>query len=461
MQLRWATSIFVFLLAALLVFGQGKETLFTSLSTDGRTVWLNWSKNHPWAEQLGEMRAELVAEYRTERRGMVSETLAQGSASERSQSFQLPQKLTGEPMSDVCFFVYLPQKRLALPIRRAGIDNGDTSRFVLDEWTSVVRRQAAIRRLESEIQGVEQELAALSASEQALTETLVTKGQPSLASCDALQAPSSPTDGIRPYSAVEPEKQDTIARKVCVQRAARSSQRAATLLEKLAKDPESLAGLKMKGSMVKRVGLLAEVLKHVNMLPALSTQLAKADGSPYQAKARLFLQDWEALSADLDKYAPHLGRQDDLLNWPSSSAQEASLWMWGPAVAKSLNAEWLAEGFPSTDDATERSVTNAAFDAYFDCVSDNKRQLRIAHDSWKQSIETLPMRRKAQRELLVSACKKEWAKVDELTTNKVHLADRLQLARKTLAQLQTEDSAARSNAAASRVAVSGNSCRVK
>jgi hypothetical protein len=460
MQLRWANIVFMLLVMALLAFGQGKDTLFTSLSTDGKSVWLNWSKNHPWAEQLGQMRAELVAEYRTERRGLVSETLTLGSAGERSQSFSLPQKLTGEPLSNVCFYVFLPQKRVALPIRRATSDNGDTSRFALDEWTSIIGRRAAIRRLENEIQTMEQEVAALSASEQTLTETLAKKGQPNLAACDALQAPSSPTDGIRPYSAVEPDQQDTIAKRICVQRAWKSSQRVANILDQLKRDPELLAGLRKQASKTQNIRLLAELFTFVYMLPALSSQLSKEDGNPYQAKAKLFLHDWEALSNGLDKYAPHLGHQGELLKWPSSSVQEGSLWLWGPAVAKSLNAEWLAAGFPATDEATARSVTSAVFDAYFDCVSDNKRQLRIAYDSWKQSIETLPLRRKAQRELLVSSCKKEWAKVDELTAKKMQLAEKLQLDRKQLAQIQAEDSADRTHSAASRVAVSGKSCRV-
>lgn len=135
-------------LASLLVFlgacatAKLNQNLDTKVTSIGRSITLSWSEQHPFANEYNQQNISLVAEYKEQYRGgqvrpvrQIIGTRNRYNRTANATAFELPESLRSLPAAGpVC--LYFESNRRAIPIRSSGA-NG-TARFQHREWADMV-----------------------------------------------------------------------------------------------------------------------------------------------------------------------------------------------------------------------------------------------------------------------------------------------------------------------------------
>jgi hypothetical protein len=122
------------------------------------------------------------------------------------------------------------------------------------------------------------------------------------------------------------------------------------------------------------------------------------------AQAAQFQHDWRRLSPATANYAPHLGDSDEKLGWGSEASQVA-LYLFCPEILNSIGEQWVLTGAPSLPIQDRLGLLGGALDAYFGCVDDNRRQLKIAYEAWRALESSAPSMEMQRREYFVGMCR--------------------------------------------------------
>ena len=273
---------------------QSRDTLETKLTADGATILLEWSKKHPWHQELQSRGATLIAEYRTASRGIVSEVVSAGARRERDDDdralrFQLPESITSPPLGSICLYVQLPTRRL-LPIRRANDGDHDTARFRYEAWEMSAARRATAAVLTANADLARRKLAA---NQQDVTtqQSIVSRGYgQTLDACQNVPTPAL-ADAGRPFDVLPQERHRDAATQVCIMRA-RNGEVSKTF--EVVKSPALLERL---------FQLLPEDVRTTDQTLVLR-----------QRQLREFRRDWDRWFPELDRFPqPFFGNPRDRL----------------------------------------------------------------------------------------------------------------------------------------------------
>ena len=130
------------------------------------------------------------------------------------------------------------------------------------------------------------------------------------------------------------------------------------------------------------------------------------------------------LAPQMDGYQPHLGGADDRLGL-QSTAEDAAFRVFGPAVAKRVNAEWAMEGAPPASDIDKAGVIGVALDAYSGCLEDGRKQLKLKYENWQALKSSAPQRAAAARDFFVRECRQGVTLLDKLKAERVTMQEQL------------------------------------
>ena len=428
--------------ASTAVIAQDKDTLWTKATAEGKVILLSWDKHHPWDAALTMQGAILLAKYRVDARREVTETLAKGVVlpnQDRTIRFRLPDGVQASPAGPVCLLIQLPDRRL-LPIRRADRKGDDTVGFRYQPWEQQIREQSQSRAAETAVTAAQN---ALKISEQSIANqqaSITRRGWSTMAACDNVSAPA-PTAAARPFDVVAPQEQDDVARRVCVRRTWYGNE----LVKQIV--PNALKRLASARDAAKARDSLSELAFPFtglggadipDLLQQLASVLGNTNGTVIARRQQIqaFLRDWNRWSDGAKAYAPQLGADDDYLRWPST-AGEIAFRIFGPALAKLINADWLTTGTPQATQQDFEAYLGASLDAYAGCVSDGNKQLKIKYDNWQKEQQAAPQFTAAERDFLVRECKQEVGLLDKLKAEHDTLQSQLTRAQQALATATT------------------------
>ncbi len=370
---------------------QNRETLETKVTAVGDTVTLKWGQKHPWDAELKARGALLFVEYRSARGtgldcGASAQSAARGArtaacqgipatvdADDRTATFKLPETLTAVPMGPVCLHMRMADQR-PLPIRRAGKDNANTSRFQFAEWSQRVTVTA--QRTTVEVERADAQ-AAVAQQARGIEEQLQFnkgKGWTSRPACDALQGGSLRVAQDRPVA--PPAEHDEIARTVCLMRLANAK----AVLDARASAAVQAGDAK---TVAEATLLLALTSGNAQPVPLLNTLLSFVDEPLRQewlrvrgAQAKQFVDDWTRLESKMSEYqarnpTPHFESFAGILKLQSLT---------NLAARRLRTALQKGERFDSKD---VLGVVGGSIEAYGRCVADGKRQLVLNYEQSK------------------------------------------------------------------------------
>jgi hypothetical protein len=391
-SLAWRGAVIAACCASAGLLAQSRETLETKVTAVGDTVTLKWGQKHPWDAELKARGASLFVEYRSARGtgldcGASAQAGARGArtapcqgipatvdADDRTATFTLPQTLTAVPLGPICLYLRMADQR-PLPIRRAGKDTANTSRFQFAEWSQRVIVTAQRTTVEDERARLQ---ATVAQQSKAIDEQLrfnKGKGWASPTACETLQPGTLQITQDRPVAA--PAEQDEIARTVCVMRLVR----ARALQDVQAPDIVQPKGVARTLDEAKL--LLALVSGHAQPAPVLTALLGFVDEPKRQewlrvrgGQARQFVDDWNRLESRISDYqrrypTPHFESFSTVLNLQSLT-YDAAIRMVGD----------IRNGRkPDPQDAM--GFAGGSLEAYGRCVNDGKRQLTLNYEQSK------------------------------------------------------------------------------
>ena len=437
-----AAMTFAAVCASTAALAQDKDTLWTKATAEGKVVLLSWDKHHPWDAVLSMQGATLLAKYRVDARREVTEPLSKGVAlpnQERMLRFRLPDNVQSNPAGPVCLLIQLPDRRM-LPIRRANQKGDDTVGFRYQAWEQQVREQSQTKAAEAAVTTGQN---ALKLSEQSIANqqaSIARRGWSTIAACDNVSTPA-PTASVKPFDVVAPQEQDDVARRVCVRRVWLANDLAKNYLQRnlpeVLKQAASTRDVAAARTRIGAVALPFIGLGGVDVPDLVQTVVGALGNTNPTVNARreqtqAFLRDWNRWSGGAKAYKPQLGADDDYLGWPST-AGEIALRIFAPALAKTINAEWLTADMPPPTRQDFEGYLGASLDAYAGCVSDGNKQLKIKYDNWQKEQQAAPQFTASERDFLVRECKQEVGLLDKLKAEHDTLQSQLTRAQQTLA----------------------------
>ena len=404
------------LLSLVTANAQNKDTLGTLVTAEKSRVTFRWAKNHPWDARFQAGQFILRAEYVDYRGTTVAEAAAIQTArdpKQRTVQLQLIEELKGVPSGPVCLLVQLLTDRGPIPVRKAG--TGDSSRFRYEAWDArmsaiATKRLKSLALLPAKVR-VQEALASVADVQSVIDK----RGWKSPDVCEVLHQPQ-PEPLIQPYSAVEPDRQEQIARKVCVYRAWNAQKFADSvrmdLRRELPNARHTQANAEYLAKKISRMYATASVLPQVlNELlgesDAKNTVLAEAR----KPEAAAVLRDWKLFSPTIANYDPHVKNSEGFLLWPGEP-QNAAARLYGREVLKQLNAEWAAAALPPANERDNEAVAAAILDAYANCVEECRKNLRLEWTAWESLRASAPQRAETAHAFRVKECRTEFGKLD-------------------------------------------------
>ena len=436
-------------------YAQNRDTLETRVTAAGNVILVEWTKKHPWDAELLAGGGFLAAEYRTasggagldclnnadvpapavpypqnrSRRaygygGRMANCLGLPSAPIRGRDdrvlrFRLPDALYSIPAGPVCLSVRLPNRRI-LPIRRSTDRGEETARFRHEPWEREAAKQAEAAVLREEIALLQAAVATAQTSVANQESNNAQKSWQNAAACQNMQVPDLDTGKLdRPVAA--PEKQDLVARMVCVLRAANGQIRFNEESERRSKAQPPAAAPAPEGAPNPRLIAALSGLRPGNgnlnfvqapgILDAILNLRPEARGEPAfafrLAQLKQFNADWQQFRPQLVDYVkqfpkPHFGELDDMLYLQSV-----------PIATGERLSKALASG-AELDPIGIRGFVGASLEAYTRCVDDGKNQLDRNYRSAVELKQSLPQKQESIRQQLTQSCMTGIAKLDEL-----------------------------------------------
>ena len=450
------------LLATALGRAQDKDTLWTKVTAEGKAILLSWDKNHPWDQMLGAQGAELMATYFTGNRE-VSESLGRAAAAKgdaRTLRFTLPENVRATVSGPICLFLQAPNRR-ALPVRRASAGDADTVGFRYDAWERSIRQVSDVALARSRVADATRSLDTATRRVASKQASMAQRGWSDQASCQQVAAPSSLL-GPKPFDVIEPADQQDAARRVCVNRVVTGFIVNQLYIEDL---PKSLADLAAAKNVERARAKISAVFSSAFAGPAevnprelvgAIAQRLGADNATLKARQpqiAVFDRDWMKWAATLKDYTPPLGTPDDDLGWVST-ARESAFRLFGPDLAKKLNASWAMEDVPAATIRDLESFLGSALDAYGGCVDDAVKQLATKYENYQALRSTAPQRAAAARDFLVRECRQEVSDFEKMKADRKTIEDQLARDQQALARVS-----APTPLATSPVALNAVSCQ--
>jgi hypothetical protein len=425
---------------------QGKDTMWSTVSAQGPSVSLSWNKDHPWDKVLGSGGAQLIARYRGDGRGDTTEVMSVatgGDRTDRTFRFTLPNDLRSRPLGPICLLIQLPGRKV-LPVRRASKEDADTAGFRYEAWERQVRQRSDQLAAERRVAQAEQALT-IAAQNVARQETVVSgRGWSDRESCNNAAAPTAADTALQPYDVVAPSDQDDIARRVCVYRVWNG--RVATERYVANRLETQVAKLAAARDQQQALELLMGVFGDAFVLPDVAGPLLEeliqtgeaGDLAARMAQAAEFRRDWERLSPSMAGYQPHLGKANDMLGMPSTGGQVAFR-VFGIPLARRIKAEWAVEGLPAASATDKAGVVGIALDAYFGCLDDGRKQLKIKWDNWQALKASAPRRAAATQDFFVRECQQEVDRLQKVKAERATMEGQLAREQQALRELRAKD----------------------
>jgi len=415
-----------------MVTAQDKDTLWTKVSASGRVVSLTWNKNHPWDAELAGRGAELIARYWTESRREVSEPVGRATASkgERTLRFSLADDLRSNPLGPVCFFIQLPDRRV-LPVRRANKQDQETAGFRYETWERHMRQRVDARAAQNRVAAAERALDVAVRNVGTQQSVVSSRGWGTPSSCEDIPAVAADA-GKTPYDVVAPSEHDEAARRVCVHRLWYGR----SLFQALVKrdiEPNLATGTaaKIRQRLRDLYGIAHVIPEAAGPILGEVRRIGGAPSAARDAQAAEFLADWNRLSATTEEYKPQFGNADDYLMW-APSIYEGAFRIFAPGLLEGMNASSVMQGVPSPTITEMEGVIGAGLDAYFGCLEDGKKQLKIKYDNWQSLSSSAPQRAAAAHEFLVRECRQEFRLLDRLKAERTTFENQLAQEREAL-----------------------------
>jgi hypothetical protein len=134
--------------------------------------------------------------------------------------------------------------------------------------------------------------------------------------------------------------------------------------------------------------------------------------STRETQAAEFRRDWERLLSSMPGYEPHL-TENEVLALPST-AHDVAFRIFGPTLARQIQAEWAVDGVPAATLTDKEGVVGVALDAYFGCLEDGRKQLAIKWENWEALETSAPQRAAAARDFFVRECRQEVSLLEKL-----------------------------------------------
>lgn len=436
------STITVVFLASVFSMAQDKDTLWTKVTAEGNTVSVVWDKHHPWDAEISARGLQLVAKYSTDGRRDMTEPLGRATirnGEPKALRFVLPDNLRSQPRGPVCLFLQLANQRV-LPIRPANKKGEDTAGFRYQEWDRQVTQRGETRAASDRVANDERALGIANRSV-ANQEALVSKnGWSSVNACPDIPMPAVDA-AARPYSVVPPAEREEIARRVCVHQVWYGRELIRRYVDGSVK--QNLTQLaashnreEARKQLMRRFGLAAMVPEAANLFNELREKFpADQDTTRRRGEqASQFLADWNRLSPSTEGYDPHFGNADDYLSWPSAAA-DAAFRLFGRDLAHDMNADWAVEGEPEPTRRDVEGFIGASMDAYFNCIADGRKLLKINYDEWQQRQSSAPQRAALIHDDLVRMCTQDLALLDKLKSEGAEWEAQLAADKRTLAAL--------------------------
>jgi hypothetical protein len=433
------------LLATALGRAQDKDTLWTKVTAEGKAILLSWDKNHPWDQMLGAQGAELMATYFTGNRE-VSESLGRAAAAKgdaRTLRFTLPENVRATVSGPICLFLQAPNRR-ALPVRRASAGDADTVGFRYEAWERSIRQVSDVALARSRVADATRSLDTATRRVASKQSSMAQRGWSDQASCQQVAAPSSVL-GPKPFDVIEPAGQQDAARRVCINRVVTGFIVNQIYIEDL---PKSLADLAAAKNVERARAKISAVYSSAFAGPAevnprelvgAIAQRLGADNATLKARQpqiATFDRDWMKWAGTLKDYTPPLGTPDDDLGWVST-ARESAFRLFGPDLAKKLNASWAMEDVPAGTIRDLESFLGSALDAYGGCVDDAAKQLATKYENYQALRSTAPQRAEAARDFLVRECRQEVSDFEKMKADRKIIEDELARDQQALARAST------------------------
>ena len=393
-------------------------------------ISLAWDKEHPWDAVLTSGGAELVAKYLVEGRREVTEPIARATVrpgDNRTVRFPLPETVRANPIGPVCLFVQLPDRRV-LPIRRANAKLTDTVGFRYDAWDRQMRQRTQARAVEQTLATAERALAVSAQSIANQEASVASRGWTTLDACTTIAAPAT-LAAAKPFDAVSPQEQDDVARRVCVRQVWLANEVTSTYVQK--RLPERFAKFDRARDAEAARSILLNVFDAAFVGPGgditalLKAIVERLGGDNPTVVARLdqlreFVRDWSRWEGDSEGYRPQFGSADDYLGWPST-AYEIGLRIFGPGLAKALDATWAIQDLPQASTRDLESFLGASLDAYVGCVADGRKQLATKWSNWQAEQASAPQFAASARDFLVRECRQEVGLIEKLKTERARI----------------------------------------
>jgi hypothetical protein len=258
------------------------------------------------------------------------------------------------------------------------------------------------------------------------------RGWSDQASCQQVAAPSALL-GPKPFDVIEPADQQDAARRVCINRVVNGFIVNQIYIEDL---PKSLADLAAARNVQRARAKISAVYSsafagpaEVNpreLVGAIAQRLGPDNATlkARQPQIAIFDRDWMKWAGNLTNYTPPLGTPDDDLGWVST-ASESAFRLFGPDLAKKLNATWAMEDVPAASIRDLESFLGSGLDAYGGCVDDAVKQLATKYDNYQALRSTAPQRAAAARDFLVRECRQEVSDLEKMKADRKTFADQL------------------------------------
>ncbi len=420
---RLVGGVALSMLLASLSAAQGKDTVWTTVSTDAAGVSVAWHKNHPWNADLSRAGAQLVARYQAEGRvtSEVISTAAATGTTERRFRFALPSDLRSRPQGPICLFVQLPNRRV-LPIRRADKQDSDTAGFRDESWERHVRARGDLRAAQARVADADRSLVIATHNVTAQQAVVSRRGWATAGDCDRIVTPVPSTAAVAPYDVVSPQSHDDVTRRVCVHRVWVARTWAQGVVAKVLVPAVAKAG----GTGSEPGKIIAALFSNATftlpdvvdgMLSAVSAESPVGDRAGRLTQAAEFRRDWQRLAAAMALYEPHVGTSLEMLELPST-APPVALRVFGRDLARAHQAEWAVEGLPPASPSDILGIAGVMLDAYSGCLEDVRKQLRIKWDSWQSLASSAPRRAEAAHEFFVRECRQELTLLQQLTATR-------------------------------------------
>lgn len=410
---------------------QDKDTLDTKVVADGDNLTLSWDNKHPWDAALMAQGVALLAEYKTKSNSVVAQVLQPAKPSgpnTRFIHFRLPNSLTAAPQGNVCLYFQLPNQKL-LPVRKAGAQVADTVRIRYQPWETLVVQQSQETSRQSQLAATKKSLDVKTSDVDTLEKNIKAKGLTSPDACQNIAAPQF-SSNQRPNDVVDPDKQDDIARRICVSRV----RWADTWLGDQVKKAPKNATDDEKFSFYSE-SALGTVLASPDQLASMVRDARLDLTSDRQQQLKQYRADWDRWAASADSYQPQLGTRSsiDFLELQSIFSEKCNLKNEADNCAKlltfianhSLNPLGLPT-LPPPAGETLLGYVGGTLESYSRCVVDDKKELKRMYDAWQQIQQKAPELTQAAQTELIASCKQQFTTLDRLRSEKAALEAQLQ-----------------------------------